>query len=99
MDQPEHRKEIHRHIHKVCWIVTGPDCQPQECRISDISDHGGKIACENVSQVPDKFVLFLTPDGKAARSCKVVWRSDKEIGLQFFGKINLRPTEITVLEA
>ena len=85
------RKEPRRPVSRACWIVTGLDSPPQQCQLTDASDHGGKIAVVDVGKVPDKFILLLTAQGRAARKCEVAWRSDREIGLRFLGKTEWPP--------
>lgn len=84
--RPDLRKEPRKHVGRTCWVIIGSDSEPRQCQLTDASDHGGKIAFPDVEKVPDKFILLLTEDGKAARKCEVAWRSDKEIGLRFLGK-------------
>lgn len=80
------RKEPRKPVSRVCWIVTSAESPPQQCQLTDASDHGGKITFTDVGKIPDKFILLLTAEGRAARKCEVAWRSDKEIGLRFLGK-------------
>jgi hypothetical protein len=100
--EPILRKKPQRHVSRVCWIVTSPNSEPQQCQLSDASDQGGKIVFPDVGKVPEKFVLLLTEDGKVARACEVTWRSDKEIGLRFLGKAAWppeTPPEVIPLDA
>ena len=36
--------------------------------------------------MPDKFDLYMTPDGSVGRNCEVVWQTGKEIGVKFVGR-------------
>jgi hypothetical protein len=100
--EPNLRNKPQSHVNLICWIVTSPNSEPQQCQLCDASDHGGKIVFPDVGKVPDKFILLLTVDGKVARTCEVAWRSDKEIGLRFLGKASWPPevpSKVTPLDA
>ena len=63
------------------WIeLTGGARIP--CVVWDISDGGARLAAPRPSELPPAFKL-LTRDGDSERLCQVVWRSDKQIGVQF----------------
>ena len=49
----------------------------------DISANGAKIIPAMPSQVPDRFELAFTKGDDKHRSCEVVWRRGKMIGVQF----------------
>jgi hypothetical protein len=34
-------------------------------------------------KVPENFILALSADGAATRYCRVVWRTDKQVGVEF----------------
>jgi hypothetical protein len=54
------------------------------CEISDISDGGARIVVfTDPNELPDSIALVLSPNGKVRRNCRVAWRSDTEVGLQF----------------
>ena len=57
------------------------------CKIFDISASGARLVLRGETQVPDEFVLLLAKDGSVQRQCRVRWRTDAEIGVQF-----VRPT-------
>jgi hypothetical protein len=87
------RKKPQKHVKRVCWMVTSPNSEPQQCQLSDASDYGGKVVIPDVGKVPEKFILLLTENGKVARKCEVAWRSDSEIGFRFLGKTVWPPEE------
>jgi hypothetical protein len=57
---------------------------PRDCLITDISDGGVRLYIETV-EIPDRFVLWFSADGRNARprDCSVVWRLGHEIGARF----------------
>ena len=72
-----------RRIRQVsAWIVV-PGRDAVECQVMDISANGAKIIPAMPSQVPDRFELAFTKGDDKHRSCEVVWRRGKMIGVQF----------------
>jgi PilZ domain-containing protein len=57
---------------------------PLDCLITDLSDGGVRLYIETV-EIPDRFVLWFSADGRNARprDCSVVWRLGHEIGAKF----------------
>ena len=53
------------------------------CILSDISDTGARLEVPYPDKVPDRFRLWLTADGSARRTCQVVWRKTREMGVKF----------------
>jgi hypothetical protein len=51
------------------------------CIVKDISETGARIEVTSVGLVPN-WLMLLVP-GHQPQSCRVVWRTLKEIGLQF----------------
>ncbi len=53
-----------------------------DCLVRRISDHGATIEVASPFGIPDHFHLLI-PDEGAPRPCKLVWQSEKEVGLEF----------------
>jgi PilZ domain len=53
------------------------------CTVLDVSAGGAKINHEAGVHLPDEFILVLAKGGKVSRRCKVSWRTETEIGIQF----------------
>jgi hypothetical protein len=79
------RKHPRRDVDQLCWFDTNSARQLIEARLCNISQGGAKVYCATQAELPDSFDLYMTSDGKVGRRCKVVWRSEKEIGLMFLG--------------
>jgi hypothetical protein len=76
------RKTHRRQLRYTAWMSVGPK-KLQGCVVSDISDSGARLHVENTKIVPDNFVLLLSTTGKPKRKCRVVWRKDGQIGVEF----------------
>ena len=92
----DRRTERRVGMHRPCWIVVGRDKAPRECQIRDISELGAMILVDQPDQVPDIFILLLSQIGNSARKCKVVRRTEKELGLKFIGKVYRKDAEAVV---
>lgn len=53
------------------------------CMLSDISDTGARLDVPYPDKVPDRFRLWLTASGNARRTCQVVWRKARQMGVKF----------------
>jgi hypothetical protein len=54
-----------------------------ECHMRDVSTSGAKLEHEIKDEMPERFLLSFSRDGKVRRLCQVVWKKDKEIGVRF----------------
>lgn len=55
----------------------------KDCVIRNISETGAKLELGGVGKVPNTMKLIV--DGNQALTCRVVWRTIREIGVQFMG--------------
>ena len=77
----EKRKFKRKSFIRTCWL--GPD-PVREALILDISKGGARISVPDTRQLPQDLVLYLTPDRKVGRPCRVAWRTRQgAIGVQF----------------
>jgi PilZ domain len=70
------------------WIDAGDGSPLQKCVLWDISEAGVRITIDAPSGVPFEFFLVLSKDGKVRRRCRVIWRSDDQIGACFLSAPN-----------
>ncbi|GJD96246.1 pilus assembly protein PilZ [Methylobacterium iners] len=64
-------------------VIRIDNCSPDiECLIWDDSEAGARIEPIGEDAVPDEFELFLD-DLQARRSCRVIWRQGRKIGVVF----------------
>jgi PilZ domain len=74
-----------RHTHRTRLLkaakLFGQACTA-DCIVQDISVHGARLVMVSTASIPGTFDLSF--DGALTlRSCRVVWRSPMEIGVQF----------------
>jgi hypothetical protein len=77
------RREARRQaLDQACWVDLGPDSLALGCLMKNVSGKGAKLICQASDQIPDRFYLYLTRDGKVGRKCQVVRREKGELGLR-----------------
>src|SRR5262249_8335163 len=67
---------------RTAWIDRGSGELP-EPQLWDISDAGVRINVDSPLRVPFEFFLVLSKDGKTRRKCRVVWRSEDQLGARY----------------
>jgi hypothetical protein len=82
-NRAELRKKPRRAFHYNARILTGGEAPAVVCSIADISEIGARLALERETEIPDEFVLLLTPKGTPRRNCRVVWRDGLALGVEF----------------
>ena len=55
------------------------------CIIIDMSETGAQLAVRPGTTVPDEFALLIGGRTDVQRKCRVMWRSNSRIGVQFLG--------------
>ena len=53
------------------------------CILSDFSNGGAKITGVRASTIPDEFLLRITHGHGRTRKCRVIWRSEDTVGIEF----------------
>jgi hypothetical protein len=82
-NQAELRRKPRRHFHYNASVLIDATSSPRPCSISDISETGARIMLESECELPERFILLLTPSGEARRHCRLVWRSGLSAGVEF----------------
>jgi len=65
------------------WIELAGEGAHIPCVLWDLSAGGARLAAPHTGELPPAFKLLLSRDGSSQRLCRVVWRSDKQLGVQF----------------
>jgi hypothetical protein len=68
---------------RVARIISVDGTRSFQCKVSDISQSGAKLTTIDAGTVPDTFFLALSANGSAHRSCEIVWRTAKAVGVRF----------------
>jgi hypothetical protein len=81
------RKHERKQLSYPGWILV-EGCPLHQCVIEDVSDGGARLLVDDVSAIPDRFRLLMSPTARTYRECRVCWRrpGPRRIGLQFVKK-------------
>ena len=77
------RKHARTNVIATAWLRLKGDPVPLVCVLWDVSEGGARMTVANVAAIPDKFTLLGARDAVSGTSCRVVWRSREQIGIQF----------------
>lgn len=83
------RKHVRRTVTYPGQIDLGDGAPTRECKLQDASEEGALISIEAPQDLPDEFTLVLGYDGTARRRCRVVWRSEEQVGVAFLKEPNI----------
>jgi hypothetical protein len=81
--QRELRKTRRRPKRQAAWISYDSGGTLVPCVIWDLSEEGARLGPARAKTLPDVFNLITSKDGTSRRACRVVWRKDRHIGVQF----------------
>ena len=56
---------------------------PRHCIVSNFSNGGAKIVGVKATTIPDEFALRITCHDSRIRRCRVLWRSDDTLRVEF----------------
>ena len=62
-------------------IDTGKGAPKIRCEVTELSTVGAKLNIQSPQILPESFTLVL-PDA-SSHSCRVIWRSDEQVGVKF----------------
>jgi hypothetical protein len=79
---PERRYTSRERTLKGCRIAFNHDSSVIDCIVRNRSDSGACLQVESPLGIPNEFDLISDADA-GRRHCKVVWRSEKRIGVAF----------------
>lgn len=80
LDTSESRSEQRHRTLKGARIVFNAGGSTIDCMVRNLSAKGAKLDVTSVVGIPNSFDLLL---GEQLRPCRVVWRSLKQLGVEF----------------
>jgi PilZ domain len=83
----EQRRSIREYVDFPAWIDVGDGSQPRKCTVVDVSEDGARVMAAFPAKLPKEFWLLLSKDRTRRRRCRMVWRSDTQVGIQYLGDI------------
>jgi hypothetical protein len=91
MQPAEKRKNLRRTVTYPAFLDLGDGSSPRECILCDASQEGAQLTVAEPNSLPDEFILALSSDGAARRRCRVMWRTEKQIGVEFLKDRRMQP--------
>ena len=82
-NQAELRRKARRQFHYNASVLLDATSSPRPCSIADISETGARIMLASECELPERFILLLTPSGEARRHCRLVWKTGLSAGVAF----------------
>lgn len=70
-------------VRRAGWTARSKGEQLRECLVWDESPSGARLIVDNPQEFPENFYIYLTLNFQSRRHCRVVWRSDRELGIQY----------------
>ena len=77
------KREARRSLHQPGWVTLDGGFAARQCVVQDLSSSGAKITLEDAIALTGKLRLAFSRDARTGRSCEVVWRRGKSLGVKF----------------
>jgi hypothetical protein len=77
------KREARKSVRQSGWITLDGGFAARPCTVLDLSSAGAKITVDGPDTVPAKVRLALSRDARTGRTCQVVWRRGKTLGIKF----------------
>jgi hypothetical protein len=77
------KREARRSLHQPGWVTLDGGFAARQCVVQDLSSSGAKITLDDAVALTGKLRLAFTRDARTGRSCEVVWRRGKSLGVKF----------------
>ncbi len=77
------KRDVRRSVHQAGWITLEGGFAARPCQVLDLSASGAKLIVDDPTSVSNKMRLGFSRDGRMGRSCDVVWRRGKTLGVKF----------------
>jgi hypothetical protein len=77
------KREIRKSVQQPGWITLDGGFAARSCVVQDLSSTGAKVTVDDPNTLPGKLRLAFSRDARTGRSCEVVWRRGKTVGIKF----------------
>ena len=81
----ERRKSFRVEWNSPAMIYDGKSARP--CIVSNFSNGGAKITGVRAATIPDEFAMRITSHDTRMRKCRVLWRSDDTLRVEFTDRV------------
>jgi hypothetical protein len=77
------KREARKSVQQSGWITLDGGFAARPCVVQDMSTTGAKITVNDGSVLAGRLRLAFSRDARTGRSCEVVWRQGKSLGVKF----------------
>ena len=77
------RRFFRRTVNEAAWIEKVPTIL-ERCKLLNVSESGARLTISDVYDLPENFALHLTRASDPGRPCRIIWRRDHDVGVEFF---------------
>ena len=77
------KREVRKSLRQPGWITLDGGFAARPCVVQDMSTTGAKVTIDDPNTLPAKLRLAFSRDARTGRSCEVVWRRGKSVGIKF----------------
>ena len=77
------KREARKSLRQSGWITLEGGFAARRCVVEDISTTGAKITVDDPNVLPARWRLAFARDARTGRTCQVVWRRGKSLGVKF----------------
>jgi hypothetical protein len=77
------KRDARRSLHQPGWVTLDGGFAARQCVVQDLSSSGAKITLDDAVALTGKLRLAFSRDARTGRSCEVVWRRGKSLGVKF----------------
>ena len=83
MAAADKKREPRKSLGQSGWITLEGGFAARRCVVQDISTTGAKITVDDPNVLPARWRLAFARDARTGRTCQVVWRRGKSVGVKF----------------
>ncbi len=77
------KREARKSLRQPGWITLDGGFAARRCIVENMSTAGAKITVEDPQIVPARLRLAFARDARTGRTCQVIWRRGKSLGVKF----------------
>jgi hypothetical protein len=77
------KREARKSLRQPGWITLEGGFAARRCMVQDISTTGARIIVDDPNMMPARLRLAFARDARTGRTCQVVWRRGKALGVKF----------------
>ena len=79
----ERRKNFRAEWNSTATVLGLDGHSISSCVLRDFSNGGAKLTIVDANAIPDQFLLGITLSPRGRRKCRVLWRSNDSLGVEF----------------